>query len=190
MNILKRRDTHYKKLNCKKQIKLYNSLKFYGFENHTFDIIEECPISYLDELETWWKLFYNSVEDGLNGGYWDKGGGPKSQETKDKISKANKGKNTWTKGRIFTEEHKQKISINKKGKGVGLKRSEEQKQRMKDGRFGPILQYDLEGNFIREWFNQKIACDSLGIRPSALNNNLKSHPQYTCGGFRWKYKNK
>ena len=54
--------------------KIFNSIQKYGFDQHTFEILEECPESHLDELETWWKLYYNSVEDGLNCCYWDKGG--------------------------------------------------------------------------------------------------------------------
>jgi len=48
----------YKKLksSIKQQPKIYNSLKFYGINNHTFEIIEECPISQLDKKELWYKL--------------------------------------------------------------------------------------------------------------------------------------
>ena len=53
---------------CKKQFKLYNSLKKYGPNEHKLEIIEEFPKSYLDELETWWKYYYGvrCVENGLN----------------------------------------------------------------------------------------------------------------------------
>jgi group I intron endonuclease len=68
---INRRITQYKHLNCKNQTKLYNSLQKYGWEQHKFEIIEECPEEYLNELETWWKLYYNCVEDGLNCNYWD-----------------------------------------------------------------------------------------------------------------------
>jgi len=72
---IKRRRNQYKNLNgnIKSQTILYRSLLKYGFDAHTFDIIEECPESYLDELEIWWKMFYGiqCVENGLNCSYND-----------------------------------------------------------------------------------------------------------------------
>ena len=38
---LKKRIYSYSNLNCKTQTKLYNSLKKYGWENHTFEVIWE-----------------------------------------------------------------------------------------------------------------------------------------------------
>jgi group I intron endonuclease len=39
---IERRFKEYKRLNCKKQTKLYFSLKKHGVENHVFEILEEC----------------------------------------------------------------------------------------------------------------------------------------------------
>lgn len=89
-NIINRFIT-YEKYPCRynSQRKLFNSIQKYGWDNHIKEILEECPESYLNELETWWKLYYNSVEDGLNCGYWDTGGGIRSEETRQRI------KNKW-----------------------------------------------------------------------------------------------
>ena len=35
--------------------KIYNSLKKYGWKNHTFEIIEECFLDQLDEREIYWE---------------------------------------------------------------------------------------------------------------------------------------
>ena len=45
----------YKNFHCKGQHKLYNSLKKYGPENHTFEIIEECIMEELDIREEFYK---------------------------------------------------------------------------------------------------------------------------------------
>lgn len=44
-----RRIYDYILLRCKAQTILYNSLKKHGFNNHVFEIIEECDIDKLNE---------------------------------------------------------------------------------------------------------------------------------------------
>jgi len=51
-----------------------------------------------------------------------------------------------------------------------------------------IIQYDLDGNFIKEWKGMKEAARTLNIKPPNLTATLKGR-QKTCGGFLWKYKN-
>ena len=58
---ISKRINNYSNLNCKKQRKLYNSLKFYGWENHIFSIISELPNdinqTVLDSYEVlYWEL--------------------------------------------------------------------------------------------------------------------------------------
>jgi hypothetical protein len=53
-------------MNCIDQPKLYNSLKKYGVENHTFEVIEECLIFDLNNRELHYQEFYMCVENGLN----------------------------------------------------------------------------------------------------------------------------
>lgn len=156
---IKERFRQYKKLGCKNQVKLYNSIKKHGWDNHIKEIIEECPVTRLDELETWYKLccvidlgwskcLFHQLIDG-KGGY-------KSDETKRKISESKKGKTIidgiWAinisngrKGLIQTEETKDKIRIGNLNKvfsfetrtkmrnsRLGYKRSEFSKQKQSD----------------------------------------------------------
>jgi group I intron endonuclease len=105
----------YKKLSCKRQPKIYNSLKKYGPENHIFEIIEECLPEYLNERELYWKLYYNSINEGLNCELFDIGQGYRDEKTKQKISKSLLGKSK-------TKEHclnlsKSKIGTPSKRKG-------------------------------------------------------------------------
>ncbi len=77
--------------------KLYNSLKKYGFENHKFEVIEECNLEQLNEKETYWKQVYIDEygwEKALFCGLYDNGGGPRSEETKIKIKINSLGKNS------------------------------------------------------------------------------------------------
>jgi len=90
-----RRLKEYRKLIVKGQSLIFESLVDWGFKNHTFEFIEECEVEELYEKEIKWIEHYNSVEEGLNirnGGR----NGTLSQETKDKIGKALKGREiTW-----------------------------------------------------------------------------------------------
>lgn len=90
----------YKKLQCKAQIKLYNSFVKYGVDNHIFEIIEECDINDLYNKEH----FYGTLYDVL-----------------DRI----KGLNLLLPGKdavkyIISEENRIKRSLAQKGKKVSL----------------------------------------------------------------------
>lgn len=111
---IKERFRKYEKLNCKRQVKLYNSIIKHGIENHVFEIIEECIEEQLNEREIYWGGYYNVLEKGLNlklgngRGSWD-------ISIKDKISKSLLGKKK-------TKEHclnlsKAKLGIPSKRKG-------------------------------------------------------------------------
>ena len=58
----------YKRLACKKQIKLYGSLNKYGVENHIFEVIEECLELDLNYRERFWQDEFDVLnrEKGLN----------------------------------------------------------------------------------------------------------------------------
>jgi hypothetical protein len=100
-------------------IKLFNSLNKYGWDNHIFEIIEECYPQQLNEKEIYWIQQYNSVKEGLNIKYGGEGGNW-SEESKRKISISKKGKSSPMKGK--SRSYKGRISPNK-----GKKRSKESK---------------------------------------------------------------
>jgi len=170
------------------QRKLYYSFKKYGIINHKFEVLEECKIEELIEREIYYIEKYNSVEKGLNvsrGGYyfgevnigkkhkdstifkmkeyWGKNAKPRSKETIEKITKS-KQENP----RKTTKEMIQKfrdISPNKK----------------------PILQYDLNSNFITEFGSINEASRQLKIHNDGISACLRGK-QKTSGGYKWEYK--
>jgi group I intron endonuclease len=127
----------YKNLNCNRQTIIYNSLKKYGWKQHVFEIIEECPVEKLLERETYWKKYYKVLEVPSLCCRIDGKGGYMNEETKTKIGLKHKGK-------IMSDEAKAKISAALKGRkntwtkpggGVkGYKYTEEQKQKMRKPR--------------------------------------------------------
>ena len=166
----------------KKQHKLNNSINKYGWENHLFEIIEICEEENINDREIYWISFYNSVKEGLNLMYGGQGG-KQSQEVKDKKSKSMMGKKP-------SLETRQKMSESKKGHSMY---DEGWKERMKEAAWKskqsskPILQYDLDGNFIKEWESKRQAGKKLKINPVSIANNTSGISK-SAGGYVWKNK--
>lgn len=112
---LEERIRKYNKLNCKRQVKLFNSFLKYKVENHTFEIIEECPEELLNEREIYWGTFYKVLAEGLNLKL-GKGRGSLSLSTKEKISNSLKGKNKTKKHCLNLSKAKIGIPSKRKGK--------------------------------------------------------------------------
>ena len=86
---------------------LYRSMRKHGIENFSFDIIEECVDSQVDEREKFWISHYDSTN--TNKGYnLEPGGKGCSDETRRKLSEVLKG-NTHCVGRIVSEETRDKL---------------------------------------------------------------------------------
>lgn len=112
-----------------------------------------------------------------------------SKKTRNKISKANTGKLKGEKnpmygicgdknpnyGNSWTDEMKNELSKKFTGKVRGKTKS--------------VLQYDLDGKFIKEWKTIKSACNSLNLRASGISSVLSGRYKQS-GGYMWEYKNK
>lgn len=87
------RITHYRRVLCKSQFRIYNSLVKHGWDSHTFEIIEECTEEQLNEREEHYVKFFDTfnTDHGMN--LRPGGGNHKlSEESKRRISIGNKGK--------------------------------------------------------------------------------------------------
>lgn len=177
-NIWSRKTSHFKKLrvNNHENSYLQNAFNKYGEENFTFEILEEYPDEgfILPSMENYWcnLLDAHNREVGYNIQPTNPYNQHKhSQETKDKISKKHKGKK-------HTQEHKDKVQIGL----IGKRATEFPEKRI------PILQYDLNMNFIKEWEGTRIASKALKIWESNINIVLRNKGQKSAGGYIWKYK--
>lgn len=108
---IERRIKIYKRLNCKKQIKLYSSFTKYGVDNHKFEIVIKLDLEInqekLNELEIfYWKQYIDNGVEMLNLKY-PGSNGKHSEESKKKMSAALTGK-------IYTEERRKNMSIAQK----------------------------------------------------------------------------
>jgi len=207
VNIQNRKYQHKHKSISHVGPKLYNSFQKYGWEQHKFEIIEECSIEQLNEREIYWKQYYLNLADGnwtrvLFCELYDRGTGPRNEETKRKISESNKGKSVSLEtrnkkrlsmvGKSVSLETRNKMSISSKNKP----KSKDHINNMMNNRTSviegvklanskPILQYDLEDNLIKEWSSITEAKKIIKGDINACCNNK----QKTAGGFKWKLKN-
>ena len=181
------------------QTKLHRSFIKYGLENHIFEVIEECNIELLNKKERYWQEYYNVLVKDLNciltksndrSGKFSEEiikkmslssmgnkhflGKKHSQETKDKISKSNKG-------RKYSNEVN--LSKGRKGKAPPLK-----------GKFSkdnplsiPITQLNLDNTFIKDWDCLMDVKRELGLNICNINSCLKGKLK-TSNNFKWIYK--
>lgn len=111
---IEKRWKDYKKLRCKAQTKLYNSIKKHGADKHKFDVIIECDESELNEKERYYQDLYSCIgSNGLNCSLTISSdrSGAMSDESKLKMSLAQKGKQK----KPCTEKTRKKFSEGKIG---------------------------------------------------------------------------
>lgn len=100
-----------------------------------------------------------------------------SEETKAKISAAQKGKPR----KPMTKEQIEKIRL----KSIGRKMPPHAKQRIREAREVPIIQFRLSGAKVRVWRSSKIACETIvGMKRHTLCRAIKLGKPYM--GFLWK----
>jgi hypothetical protein len=141
----------------------------YGKENFKKEILEYCyNKTHLAEREEYWLKKYN-VKDNPN--FYNKsnkafGVNNFDEKTRLKMSKTRKGI-------IFTDEWKAHMAESAKGNTNRRKK---------------VIQYDKQGNFIKEWPSVKEAAYSLNKTSSAITEvcNGKRKSIY---GYVWKYSN-
>jgi hypothetical protein len=102
-----------------------------------------------------------------------------SVETREKMSKSKSGVK-------LSYEHREKLSKSNMGENNNYKRYLE-KTGLPHHASKTVIQYSLDGKFIREWVNARIACIELGISYGAVNGCLNGKSK-TSQGFIWKYK--
>jgi group I intron endonuclease len=202
---LKLRLDYYRRLKCKKQPLLYYSLLKYGLSGHSFDVIYEGEHSLkeINELEinfiNQYNSFHGNNEKGMNltlggdGGF----GVIYSEERKQKIRDANKNRNY----KPHSEETKKLISVNRKKtgktlahqkaidklKGKKLEKTEKWIKNNAESIKKPIIQFDLDGSFIREWKSAKDVELELGFCRKNISANLRNKTKHAYG-YKWIFK--
>ena len=139
------------------------------------EVIEEANESNWEEREKYWIDFYKTKFDltnineggGFGGVTYGFKGKTHSKESIDKMKKARTG-----------------VSIKQNDKDGNRKKS---LRAFFDKNKKPVVQYDLNGEKIKEWESAVDAGTELGLPHSNITKTCKGLRK-KCGGFKWKYK--
>ena len=152
---------HYKE----KKSYIGRALRKYGKENFSWYILCECSSKKeLDDREKFYIQEYNTRINGYNltnGGDGVHGWVP-SEETRKKISEANKGQIPWIKGKHQTKDHIKKRIEATRRKLKGRKRkpfSEETRKKMSEAR-----KRNWENVEYRKYHTERMKGNKYGIR--------------------------
>lgn len=163
---IKRRETDYARAGCKSQKKIYSSIKKYGWETHTFEILLLCERNELNRYERLLGLQYDVLSrKNLNLNLPSDRELPKlvSEETRLKQSISAKG-NQRRLGSVLSEETKLKISNSLKGNIISL----ETKNKISNSLKGHSVS-ELTITKLKERASKKV----INIKTLEIYNSLK-----------------
>ena len=126
---------------------------------------------YIEVFDTLWPNGYNLTKGG-------DGGEIPCEEIRKKISMKLKGRTAHNKGKHLSEEQKKKLSDAHKGKTM----SDEQKKKLSK----KVLQFTLDGEFIREWPSTREIERQLGFDNSAVGKCCQGKLK-SAYGYKWCY---
>ena len=170
----------------------YEAVREYGWNNISHEVVATNlneDDAYTLEIKLISKYDSTNPEKGYNCATGGRGtwGVKISEETRQRLVESHLDKKN-----PHTEEWNRKISEANKGKRkphVGVPRSKECIQRIREKHSKPVLQYDRGFVFIKEYSSIREAEKQTGVR----NQNISScclGKAKTAGGYIWKYKNK
>lgn len=161
---------------------LVESFKKYGFENHIFQLLEmNVPLEKAGEREAYWINHFNSVywlnPKGMNKNRFDN---RVVNRIKNKSSKdPYEGIEIWDLKPFTGAEFLQKgIELKKKLTAIVNKRTnrtfpEWSTRLLAESLKKPIVCYDVNGDFVKEFDSTKTAVEELGITRSSVKDSLR-----------------
>jgi group I intron endonuclease len=179
----KKRISHYRRLACEAQPRLYESLIKYGYENHKIEIIEWVPFSELKKREREIGIFYNALDYKMGLNCFLPGYGNLKELRSEEWKKGHRKRSDMQIGRQLTGVTKEKMSKNSSRHTP----SDETKSKAKEKLVRPIIQFDKSGNIINEFESATVASIVTGVGRSSIKENLNGRNK-TGGGFIWKFK--
>ena len=191
-----------KHLSAKDDFIIHKALRKYGLENFSFQIVEKCDLSELDEKEEKWIIFYNCItplgynmiKGGSNGAGYAKGRKVQQYTLNGLFLKEYPSANQasietnidhWSICACCRGEYKRAGNFQWKYSDDNNKKINEIKARTDY----TVLQLNKETNEIIAEFNSlKEASEKTGIIKSTICQVCNGKGK-TAGGYKWKYKN-
>lgn len=162
---------------------MQNAIKKYGWENVKHIILAKDLTKEEAENEEIRLIELYDLTNREKGYNLEKGGKAANritEETRRKLKEKCSGKNNARYGIEVSKETREKM---RKAK-LGTKQSKEHRFNIMCGEGKRTAQYDLEGNFIREWHSTREARRELHI--FGIDRCCRG-VQNTAGGYKWKY---
>lgn len=144
----------------------------------TWELLCECTEEELDEKEIAFIQEYRCANPayGYNKSYGGQQEHRATDETKAKMSATKKGKK-------FTKEHCEKIGL----ANTGRKQSEDTKRKIAKKHGKPVIQMDMEWNYIARYNSVKDAAAAVGLKSrNSIENVLKGITKQSAG-YKWMY---
>jgi group I intron endonuclease len=204
---------HFKDLKANKHhsLKMQRSYNKYGKESFHIEYLITVPEQYRQKIEQWFldnnECYFNNEKIVGKPSI----GRIRSEEEKEKLRKRMLGNELWklnkpmskegresisksSKNRKWTKEQKEKLSIAKLGnlgrKGQPHKESTKQKISINSPKKKKVLQFELNGNFIKKWDSVIEAAKTLNISKESIQSCCNNKNK-TGHGYIWRYiKNK
>ena len=193
---LKTRIWEYRWRSKKRKSIIHDSIKGYGWENHTLEVIEEVADELLNEREIFWikelNTFYLDNPKGMNMTRGGDGNVPSwmhNIERRKKQSEAFSGVKNPFYGKTHTEEYKlrksKEVSEYNKKNGVRVPEWGAEKGRQKV--IKPVLMYNVKGSFVREFESCTEAAKFIGGKARDIST-CASGKRTNTKGYVFRYK--
>lgn len=165
-----------------------DAIQIYGIENFEIETLEECDESILDDREKYWIDYYDSFKNGYNNTYGGRGNNFIMTDKSDIVLQL------WENG-LTINKIVEKTSLNVETVRGYLNKNGITKEQIREranyyiglSKSRPVLQYDLDGNFIKEWNTAVEAANTLNLNSKYITSTCRGH-QKTYSGMKWKYK--
>lgn len=189
----------------RKCLKFYNAIKKYGWDNFSHEILftglskgEACTL----EIALISKYVREGISYNISGG--GEGCGIVSEETKEKLRQY-RGEKASMFGKHFSEESiRKRVQTRRERGNYNTDTSHLAIYRKRKGKDSPmygrkpstntlkalrkvVLQFSLDGKYIKEFSSIKEASIECGISSSAIHNSIVGKT-IKAGGFIWKFK--
>lgn len=151
----------------------YQAIQQYGWNNFSYEVIEQCDSSQLNEREQYWIEYYDSYHNGYN---MNRGGSRPNSINHNLIY------DLFDTG-YTPKEIAEKMSIGISTVYQSLNCYSPYLEQRPLNQY-TIYQYDLQGLYLSEWSSCKEAGRVLNIDPAAIGKVL-SGQRNSAGGFMW-----